>query len=184
MNDRVVTSSKGTGQKIESFLKGARELTPDDFGEHYGSGFLLLTATGLKHDGGKSSTEMTLLDDDPGDAAERTAGVSILVFPIRPASGIHTHMVTVGRTSKNDVVVPDISISRFHAYFKQKADGVWQVLDAGSTNGTMVNGFSVPAKGAGAPIDLKAGDSVRLGQMDVTFLDANALRAFALKFDK
>ena len=57
------------------------------------------------------------------------------------------------------------------------------MLDAGSTNGTTVNGVSVPPKGAGAPVDLKTGDSVRLGQMEFTFLEAEALREFVLKFD-
>lgn len=183
MAERVITSTHGSGMKIESFVPDAKALQTVDFEEQHGSGFLLLTATGLKHDKGVSSTEMILLDDEP-DVGERTAGVSILVFPIRPAAGAHTHLVTAGRTSKNDVVIPDTSISRFHAYFKRGADGVWQVLDAGSTNGTTVNGTSVPTKGTGAPLDLKPGDSVRLGQMEVTFVEAEALRDFVLKFDK
>lgn len=183
MTDRIVTAAHGSGLKIEAFVDDAKSLVADEFEDRHGAGFLLLSATGLKPDKGVSSTEMILLDDEPG-AGERTAGVTILAFPLRPASGVHTHLVTAGRTSKNDVVIPDISVSRFHAYFKCGADGTWQVLDAGSTNGTTVNGRSVATKGAGAPTDLKPGDSVRLGQMELTFLTAEALRDFALKFER
>lgn len=177
------TGQVGSGRKIESFLDDARSLACDAFEGRHGGAFMLLTATGFKLDGSNASTEMILLDA-PEDAGERTAGVSVLVFPIQPTEASHTHLITVGRTSKNDVTIPDISISRFHAYFKRGSDGRYQVLDAGSTNGTTVNGFSVPTQGAGAPVDLKSGDSVRLGQTDFTFLEAEALREFVLKFEK
>jgi len=172
----------GSGRSIESFVDDARALSLEDFEDRHGGGFLLLTAAGFKPDGGSTSTEMILLDE-PANAAERTAGVSVLVFSLLAASSAHTHLVTVGRTSKCDVTIPDISVSRFHAYFKRASSGTYQVLDAGSTNGTTVNGRSVPTKGTGAPVDLKAGDSVRLGQMEFTFLGSAALRDFAQKFE-
>ncbi len=172
---------KGSGLEIEGYLDDARDLSSDSFEDRHGGGFLLLTATGFKLDAGSTSTEMILLDE-PEEAAERTAGVSVLVFPIRAAESSHTHLITVGRTSNNDVTIPDISISRFHAYFKRGENG-YQVLDAGSTNGTTVNGTSVPTQGAGSPIDLKSGDNLRLGLMELTFLETDALREFALQFD-
>jgi hypothetical protein len=61
--------------------------------------------------------------------------------------------------------------------------GEHQIIDAGSSNGTTVNGFSVCTKQAGPPTNLKSGDSIRFGQVDTTFLDAKALRSFVLKFD-
>lgn len=177
------TGSTGSGRGIETFADDARTLSSDAFEDRLGGAFMILTATGFKPDGGNTSTEMILLDM-PEDGAERTAGVSVLVFPIRPAQASYTHLITVGRTSKNDVMIPDISVSRFHAYFKRGSGGTYQVLDAGSTNGTTVNGFSVPTKGTGSPVDLKSGDSVRLGQTEFTFLEAGALREFVLKFEK
>jgi len=172
----------GSGQKIEDFVADARGLQPEEFEDRHGTGFLLLTASGFKLDAGSSSTEMILLADSD-DAAARTAGVRVLVFPIRASESSHTHLITVGRTSNNDVTIPDISISRFHAYFKRSETG-FQVLDAGSTNGTTVNGESAPTQGSGSPLDLKPGDSVRLGLMEMTFLDAAALREFTLQFDR
>ena len=170
----------GTGQPIEGFLADAQSMPPEAFAQRHGEAFLILTAAGLKADGSSTSTEVMFLDDAEG--AERTEGVSVLVFPIRRVGAEAAHLVTVGRTSDNDVVVPDISISRFHAFFKRDRDGVFVIQDNGSTNGTTVNGLSVATKATGSPSRLQTGDSVRLGQMDLTFLEASALRDFVVKF--
>ena len=47
--------------------------------------------------------------------------------------------ITVGRTRNNDIFINDERISRFHAFFQQK-EGVWVLSDAGSKNGTFVDG--------------------------------------------
>ncbi len=173
----------GSGLSIKGFLGDAQSLSPADFEELHGGAFLLLSAAGLTPPESTYSTRVEL-DSSAPDPSEMTAGLRLLVFPVRRTERSITHLITVGRMTNNDVVVPDISVSRFHAFVKQGDNGVFQIQDGGSTNGTTVNGFSVPTKGTGAPVDLKPGDSVRLGQMDVTFLEAGALREFALKFEK
>ena len=50
-------------------------------------------------------------------------------------------------------------------------------------NGSAINGDAVPRQGFGPPIDLKSGDNVRLGRVELTFLDADALREFVLAHD-
>lgn len=49
-------------------------------------------------------------------------------------------MITVGRTLNNDVVVDIASVSKFHAYFRNEGDGVYSLTDAGSMNGTFIEG--------------------------------------------
>lgn len=176
-------NKKGAGLPIGDFRVDAAELSPVAFEERHGSGFLLLSAAGMKNVVGASSTELLLFAEEKEDAAERTAGLAVSVFPVRAASTSHTHLITVGRTSKNDLTFPDISVSRFHAFIKHGPNGEHQIIDAGSSNGTTVNGFSVCTKQAGPPTNLKSGDSIRFGQVDTTFLDARALRSFVLKFD-
>jgi hypothetical protein len=176
-------SRAGAGLPIDDFRADAAALSPVAFEERYGSGFLLLSAAGMKNVASTSSTELLLFDEEKEDAAERTAGMAVLVFPVRSASASPTHLITVGRTSKNDLTFADISVSRFHAFMKRGPDGGFQILDTGSSNGTTVNGFSVSTKGAGPPTSLKNGDTVRFGQVDTTFLESSALRSFILKFD-
>ena len=50
---------------------------------------------------------------------------------------------TIGRESKNDIVIPGINVSRVHAEIRQDESGAWILTDLGSTNGTFVNGRQI-----------------------------------------
>jgi len=52
---------------------------------------------------------------------------------------IHVPLAHVGRGSYNDIVIQDDSVSETHAELQRRDDG-WYVVDAGSTNGTYVDG--------------------------------------------
>ena len=170
-----------SGLRIEDLRPDAAGLSPEEFKDRHGDAFLLLSSAGFKQRMSATSTEVLLLD--PGEeAGERTAGVSVRVMPIRASKNSLTHLITVGRASKNDVMLADISVSRFHAFFKRNPDGGFQLQDAGSSNGTIVNESSVYTKEAGPPADVKSGDNIRFGQVDVTFLEADALRSYVAKF--
>jgi len=56
-------------------------------------------------------------------------------------------MITVGRTANNDIHLEDPSVSRFHAFFEVK-QGVVELGDAGSSEGTRVAGQRLEPKGA------------------------------------
>jgi hypothetical protein len=166
----------GTALPLEAFLEDAQNLSAEDFESSHGSGFLLLTATRIGSPKDSYSTDVQLLSDDD-DASAHTGSLSTLVFPLRSA----LHIVTVGRASGNDVVIPDPSVSRRHALLKRSERGVFLMVDAGSSNGTTVNGQSVLARGHGPPSQLKTGDDVHLGRVACTFVDAPALRDFVIQ---
>lgn len=69
----------------------------------------------------------------------------------------------IGRGLTAAVRVQDPSISREHARILRKA-GVWQILDLGSANGTLVN--EMPVRGMSR---LEHGDTVRLGAVKFKF---------------
>lgn len=48
--------------------------------------------------------------------------------------------MSIGREKYNDIVIPDINVSRQHATIRMELNGDWVIEDAGSTNGTAVNG--------------------------------------------
>src|SRR6185295_7562044 len=66
----------------------------------------------------------------------------------------------VGRGSDNDVVLPDVSVSRYHAEILREPDG-WSVHDLKSTNGVEVNGAPVEK----AP--LRPGDLLGVGSFQI-----------------
>ncbi len=71
---------------------------------------------------------------------ERIPEGSIAVPLVKSDRNTFHHMITLGRASNNDVVVPHKSVSKFHAFFKKdlRTGGV-TISDAGSTFGTSVN---------------------------------------------
>jgi len=83
--------------------------------------------------------------------------------------------VTIGRADKRNQIYPDIDlsphgapgegVSRLHARMYQRG-GVWVIEDAGSTNGTYINGRRITA---GEESLLRDGDRVRCGQLTLTF---------------
>jgi len=178
MNGSAAT--RGSAILIESLREDAQRLAPEPFAAKYGTGFLLVTAAGIDEKMGTSTTKLWLegIDDDP---AAHTAEVAVVVYPLRPRSESKTDLIAIGRDARNDVVIPDVSVSRFHAMAKRSAGGAFLMLDAGSTNGTTVNGASVPPRDAGQPTRLKPGDTVKIGQVEFTFTDATALQDFVRK---
>jgi hypothetical protein len=72
---------------------------------------------------------------------------------------------TIGRDVDCDLVLPDMTVSRNHADLRRGADD-WLLTDAGSTNGTRVNGWRVTE-----PVPLRAGDEVRFGALTLVVTD-------------
>ena len=64
----------------------------------------------------------------------------------------------LGRSADRSITVADIAVSRRHALVV-RADGIYLLQDAGSTNGTFLNGERLAA-----PRPLQHGDLIGLGQ--------------------
>ena len=175
--------ARGSGVPIRELRADARELARPQFEERHGRAFLLLSAADLSTPR-PTITEVRLDDERAPARMESTANLSLVVYPLRRTHRSASHLITLGRAPDNDVVVPDVSISRFHAFVKQDANGRWLMQDAGSTNGTTVNGSSVPRQGHGPAAELSPGDDVRLGQVELTFLDSEALVSFAVRLER
>jgi hypothetical protein len=171
----------GSGIPIAALRADARELPAEDFEDRHGNAFLMLTAAEFQPPAGPTMTVVNLESDDK--ACDHTAGLSLLAYPLRRSKRSPGHLITLGRTPDNDVVIPDISVSRFHAFAKETDCGGLAIQDAGSTNGTMVNSDSVPSQGHGPPMELKSGDNVRLGQVEFNYLDAHSLLDFLRAYE-
>ncbi|MCD2468810.1 FHA domain-containing protein [Streptomyces sp. MBT42] len=59
---------------------------------------------------------------------------------VRP---LPAHSIRIGRSPDNDVVVPDLVVSRHHAELRAHPDGTYWIHDLGSHNGTYFNGAPV-----------------------------------------
>ena len=82
-----------------------------------------------------------------------------LLLPPGPGS------FTIGRDAACDLVLADMTVSRTHAGLLRVADG-WLLSDAGSTNGTRLNGWRVTD-----PVPVRAGDQVTFGAMTLVITE-------------
>jgi len=69
--------------------------------------------------------------------------------------------LTLGRSSDNDVVLRDFSVSRHHARVEE-ADGTLRIIDLGSTNGIRVNESFVESG------SFDVGDNLGIGSFELT----------------
>ena len=54
-----------------------------------------------------------------------------------------TRRLRIGRDPANDLVIPDLSVSRNDAELRNLGDGRYEIVELGSHNGTFVNGRQV-----------------------------------------
>lgn len=119
------------------------------------------------------AVESTLADDAGAlEADEARLARLIVVRGSRAGSALSIggDETTVGRATCNDVVLPDISVSRRHALLRREAHG-YLLVDRDSGNGTRLNGRSVKAA------RLENGDEIALGDAVVQFVDAGRMAA-------
>ncbi|MDQ3334408.1 MAG: FHA domain-containing protein [Myxococcota bacterium] len=100
--------------------------------------------------------------------------VHMEIYPlVKKAGASFPDRITIGRTSNNDIVVADASISRLHAYVRR--DGrQWVVADGGSKNGSWLKGSPLEARRE-RPLETRV--VLRLGDVDLTFYLASDLYA-------
>ncbi|BCI82141.1 hypothetical protein MTY66_37660 [Mycolicibacterium sp. TY66] len=106
-----------------------------------------------------------------GHAAQRKAsevvpGSGVLVITRGPGPGgqflLADDVVAAGRHPDSAVFLDDITVSRHHAEIRWLDDEYW-IIDAGSLNGTYVNGTPVQA------LPLTSGDEIQIGKFRLGF---------------
>ena len=70
----------------------------------------------------------------------------------------------LGRSSSNDIHVPDEELSRNHCLFETVGESGVRVTDLASANGTLVNGVPL----GGDPVELKLGDLIEVGKIVIS----------------
>jgi hypothetical protein len=179
---------------LARFTGDARALGHADFSARHGAAFLLHQGA-LDPERKALRPQQTMVmrrsDAPPGsgssqpppvgsDAAKSLSG--LLVYPIRHTGrSPFPRIVTVGRTKNNDIVLADISISKFHAFFKEEGGGLY-LADGESRNGTFVDGQPALTTKQGKPTLLKSGSRVKFGALEFRFIDAKELIALVKQF--
>lgn len=75
--------------------------------------------------------------------------------------------ITIGRSARNDLCIPDPFASRVHAEVRREGDQYF-LQDLGSANGTLYNGVAVDGT-----ITLNAGGRIQIGETEIVFDDGS-----------
>ena len=107
------------------------------------------------------------IDADDIAAIDALPATSALLIARRgPNAGarflLNSDEVVAGRHPRSDIFLDDVTVSRRHASFLRSENG-FIITDAGSLNGTYVNGELVES------VALLDGDEVRIGKYQFTF---------------
>jgi hypothetical protein len=109
-------------------------------------------------------------DEFPFPHDELEAGQGLLLVKRGPNAGstflIESAETSVGRNTESDVFLDDVTVSRVHASIQRREDGSFFVRDAGSLNGTYVNGEQVDET------KLASSDEVQIGKFKLVFFVA------------
>ncbi len=87
------------------------------------------------------------------------------VFPVVKGKNSTPGPLTIGRTSDNDLAIPEYTISTRHCILAF-VNGQYRLTDLGATNGTMVNNVALTPR---KPCPLCGGDTLRMGRFTLLF---------------
>jgi pSer/pThr/pTyr-binding forkhead associated (FHA) protein len=114
---------------------------------------------------GRSSAPR-LASDEQNAVNSLPAGSALLIAHEGPNAGarflLDSQVTTAGRHPDADIFLDDVTVSRRHVNFI-KYDGGFEVIDAGSLNGTYVNGDRVDS------VRLRTGNEVQIGKFRLTY---------------
>lgn len=95
--------------------------------------------------------------------AKRTIRASLVEASTGHIIDISQAETSIGRAKACDVVITDISVSRFHAVLSKRKSG-WMIFDTNSTPGVLVNGEKIEKKSL-----LHDGDTIHFGNTEYIF---------------
>ena len=87
------------------------------------------------------------------------------VFPVVKGRNSVPGPVSIGRTSDNDLAIPEYTISTRHCILAL-VNGAYRLTDLGATNGTLVNDVPLAPR---KPCILQGGETVRMGRFTLLF---------------
>jgi hypothetical protein len=113
--------------------------------------------------------------EEPERLARLMESEPLFGAPLRKRAGVDVAFndrISVGRTVNKDIVLRHITVSKFHGWFEVDAEGGAYFTEAGSKNGTRINGKILSPR---EQVALHLGDTIRFGSVDVLSCSPAAL---------
>ena len=107
----------------------------------------------------------TMVTEPAGLSVQAVVGLIGRVFPLVKGKYSSPGPISLGRTPDNDVTIAESSISARHCFLRVLGSQI-SLTDAGSTNGTLVNGVRLQPKKAQNVVE---GDVLTMGRFNLAF---------------
>lgn len=154
-------------EACEPYASRALELDAEAFAREFPQTYLCFV-TG----DGKADTDLFGTDDDTPVFEPRALQILPVVKSSEPSP--FSLMITFGRSTSSDLRIPYSDVSKLHGYFSRDGEG-WAVTDAGSTNGTFLDGSRLKPR---TPTPIEIGAPLGVASIEVRLLDGKALHTF------
>lgn len=156
----MTAGAESTLKNLGFFAQDAQRLRVHEFGTIHPSPVLVFEA--FTPDSGEQS--FSTVRSEPNEGSVMT----VARLAKRDGANAFASMITIGRAPNNDIVIPAAAVSKFHAFIMLIGSGDPHLLvDAGSSNGTSVNGKQLEARTERAK--LESGAEVKLGTLRAVF---------------
>ena len=95
------------------------------------------------------------------------------VYEIKKAEGNLRPAISIGRTEDNDVVLPDPSVPKLHAFLTLRpGQSKLQITDVGSKNGTYLRGEPLAPQSS---VEIPSGAIITLGRIPLRFISVDEM---------
>jgi hypothetical protein len=147
---------------VSDYAEELKRIGDDAFGQTYPHTVLVVTGiVGALAE--QVPLNRTMVTEPAGLSVQAVVGLIGRVFPLVKSKYSSPGPISVGRTPDNDVTIAESSISARHCFLRVLGSEI-QLSDAGSTNGTLLNGARlVPRK----PQRVVEGDVITMGRFTV-----------------
>jgi hypothetical protein len=152
---------------LKQFAREKASLPDEEFLRQHTVPFLLLDPRkGKVSPRGEFKPHLPLVllagvEEPPEGVGEDEIGLNLVLEVKKTRDRRFPELITVGRGPENDVVIDNPSISKLHAFFRgNPGDRSFTVVDSRSTNGTLLDGATVPFI---RPVELESGGVLIFG---------------------
>ena len=162
----------GTLTTLQQFVSALREWEPEERESFLSAPYILISADTKPDVFDGPTTRVVVAPADPAIPG----GDQYLVRLVRGSLTSSSGRLSLGRSSVCDVVLPFSNVSKVHAYLHRVMAEGCEIEDAGSTNGTRVDG---KALAAGKRAALRDKTPLNFGSLTAVFRSA---RSFEKEF--
>jgi len=135
------------GRDLSFFVSERRKQTQDAFLRRHSEAVLVRKKPILTTDDDDTTTVAAVRMPSRPPPNLGADGDALVTELRKKEGGVFANRIGVGRTRATDIWLPVPNVSKYHAYFERDpASGRYSVTDAGSKNGTVVNGERLAAK--------------------------------------